>query len=29
MGEASYGDKKEIEIEPMEATKTKKGEGRN
>jgi hypothetical protein len=28
MGEATYGDKKEIEIEPMEATKTKKEEGR-
>ena len=30
MGEATYGDKKEIKeikIEPMEATKTKKEEG--
>jgi hypothetical protein len=29
MGEATYEDKKEIEIEPMEATKTKKEEERN
>jgi hypothetical protein len=30
MGEATYGDKrKKIEIEPMEATKTKKEEDRN
>ena len=29
MGEATYGDKKEIEVEPMEITKTKKEEERN